>query len=1436
MATGARASFVGSRAESVARARILTNSRTPLRKTLEASKLLALRHDRRARWVVRGVGLALVVAVGVGVWLTQTDWGRERMGRLAVTVIKRELGLDATLGQVRVDLSYWPMGVKVVARDIVLDDPVYGRFVEAEGLTIEPSLEAFLAGELDLENIRVDRPTVHLVVRDGEVRNLPRTRTTASGETRLPFSVLRVMEGVVIVDAQPVVDARLQGLDLTLRVTDGRQVAVRADVGGGTVQHALGTEVLQRLLIDGEVDPDDELELRRFVLRTGHLRVGVENFHLPLPYDSTWAGEVDTRVDLGHLRQLPIGLDLPDLGGLLEVRGELNGTADGPVGQGDVRLTGGHIDQYGFGDSVEAAVDFDRHGVRIPAAQVHLLEDGGVVQLEGGVSFEGDMPLTANLRVQHLEMAKLVKQLGVTPDAIVQWDLSGPIALSGTLSPLNLSGPITVDTRDFRITQDAWHVRPARHVLAVSRARISGGVSVRPDGLRFEHLEGDTPHSHIAADVLLGFSDHIEVSAHLTHTDLADVTPLVQFPLAGHGEVRVEVNGPYGDPEVRGHGRFEDFAFATFGLGDVEGDFHLEGGGFMARFPSVVAVKRQSHYRLDDLLLDFRDHRIAVTTAMVASRVSLADLYHVFHFDQDERFESYQAVGSGRVGLRYTVDYPGDGPNGTMIADIDMDVAEADIDGYHYTDGAFAGRWRWLDYTRSYEGGELSIDHAHLHKGDGTITLAGDMGLEGRLHMSAIVDQVHLRDVEGLRDNMPGLDGTVGASVEVRGTPELPRADMDVTITGLTYQGTLIGDGRTYVRLTDEDDPWVRAARDWDADEPPADEPCAHARAGFSRARFRADPPYHTPDGPIPRSTKQSAYLVCGGGANGQIAVDMAFGRTSTIPLRGEVRLRGMKLDTLLAAQVGDESLRGDVTGRLFFTGGAMFDDDSLEGELRVPRLAVSAGGVAVENDGDVVVSLNGRRGFRVERARFSGAGSTLDVSGTGAMRSGLALRLDGALDLALLATLSPRLTRASGAVGMQVRVSGPAEDPAVFGEARVEDASFHFAGFPAPIRELDGHVTFSAHRMLFEDFEARFAGGRLRMSGSAALREGSIGRYDFQVGLSDLALTPEPGLAVAFGGQTTLSWHDGMRLPLLAGDIHLDRVRYTKPVSLSPTIGELNRATRLEVERYDPDDDQLALDLSLTTRQAIRVENNVFDADVRIEDADRPFRIVGTDQRFGVLGALGIPRGQVRLRGTQLSIQQADIDFDDASRIDPQFDVTATTEIHRATDPSAPNYRIRLRAHGNLDGFRLDLSSDPQMGQEDIVLLLTLGMTRSEAEQLQAGNLGAAGLEALSNVTGVNDEVTRAVGVIDEFGITTVYSESTGRPEPFVSIGKRISDRVRLTAATALTGNERDVRASAEWRVGDQTTLEAVYDSVNRQGTTFGNLGVDLRWRLEFE
>ena len=110
--------------------------------------------------------------------MVNTEWGRERMKDGAIEAIRNELGLVAQLAQVEVVMFPSP---RVRAQGIVLDDPVYGRFATADALTIRPSLFALLQGKVDLAAIEVDGPVVNLVLREGEIRNLPRVRRGGGG-------------------------------------------------------------------------------------------------------------------------------------------------------------------------------------------------------------------------------------------------------------------------------------------------------------------------------------------------------------------------------------------------------------------------------------------------------------------------------------------------------------------------------------------------------------------------------------------------------------------------------------------------------------------------------------------------------------------------------------------------------------------------------------------------------------------------------------------------------------------------------------------------------------------------------------------------------------------------------------------------------------------------------------------------------------------------------------------------------------------------------------------------------------------------------------------------------------------------------------------------------------------------------------------------------
>jgi translocation and assembly module TamB len=62
------------------------------------------------------------------------------------------------------------------------------------------------------------------------------------------------------------------------------------------------------------------------------------------------------------------------------------------------------------------------------------------------------------------------------------------------------------------------------------------------------------------------------------------------------------------------------------------------------------------------------------------------------------------------------------------------------------------------------------------------------------------------------------------------------------------------------------------------------------------------------------------------------------------------------------------------------------------------------------------------------------------------------------------------------------------------------------------------------------------------------------------------------------------------------------------------------------------------------------------------------------------------------------------------------------------------------------------------------------------------------------------------------------------------------LTDRVRANVTTGLA-ESREVRSNLEWRLNNRVSVESSYDNVNDiSSSALGNLGADVRWRLEFE
>ena len=234
---------------------------------------------------------------------------------------------------------------------------------------------------------------------------------------------------------------------------------------------------------------------------------------------------------------------------------------------------------------------------------------------------------------------------------------------------------------------------------------------------------------------------------------------------------------------------------------------------------------------------------------------------------------------------------------------------------------------------------------------------------------------------------------------------------------------------------------------------------------------------------------------------------------------------------------------------------------------------------------------------------------------------------------------------------------------------------------------------------------------------------------------------------------------------------------------------------------------------------------NNLLDADLTLGE-DQPFRVLGTNQRLGLVGSVSIPRGVLRLYENDFEVRRGRIDFDNPERIAPNFDITAQTDIRRSTNNNdRTQWRVQLHAHGNSDQLALDMTAEPSLSREDIVLLLLFGLTRTEMERLRPENTAQAiVVEAIAAATGIGRALRSVIPLVDDVRIGSAYNPRTFRTEPQVTLGQQINDRVRI-GASVTASDQPQYRATTDLRLGQGISVQAVVENANNQpGSQIGS------------
>jgi translocation and assembly module TamB len=569
------------------------------------------------------------------------------------------------------------------------------------------------------------------------------------------------------------------------------------------------------------------------------------------------------------------------------------------------------------------------------------------------------------------------------------------------------------------------------------------------------------------------------------------------------------------------------------------------------------------------------------------------------------------------------------------------------------------------------------------------------------------------------------------------------------------------------------------------------------------------------------KSDRATAHLdLSSAMSSGEISGGSTLALSEPYNLSGKITIKNINLDPFLLTALhlerfsGHANADGDITVK-----GALRDSENIVADANFSRMAMDFAGVHLENTG-VVHFRTSRDSLEVEPVTFQGKDTNLQVAGAVqfAGRRTLGLRLNGGLDLRLLSGYVPELD-ARGTAQVNASFEGTLDRPRITGRVHIENVSARAADFPTGLSAMQGDLIFDATRLYFENVSAEAGGGTLRLAGSVNYSENPL-RYDINVRSDRVRIRYPEGLSWLVGGTLRLTGTPASAV--LSGRVTIERVTLTQGLQVAGMLVSAKES------------------ISGPSTGSSYLRNLQFDVealsapDARMEwpgaelQAEANLRVRGTWEHPILLGHIHILSGNLNFAGNRYRVSRGDLNFANPFRLDPVLNVEATTTVEQ--------YEITLNFNGPASKLTLAYRSDPPLPTDDIVTLLALGQTTSEATVRSGGaspsgtsNASAILSEAISSQLG--GRLERLFGItrfrvdpgLTEVGSTGSEQNAAAR----VTVEQQIARNLTITYVSNVSSTQQQV-IQVEYNVDRNVSIVGLRD----QNGTFG---IDIKIKKRF-
>jgi len=477
------------------------------------------------------------------------------------------------------------------------------------------------------------------------------------------------------------------------------------------------------------------------------------------------------------------------------------------------------------------------------------------------------------------------------------------------------------------------------------------------------------------------------------------------------------------------------------------------------------------------------------------------------------------------------------------------------------------------------------------------------------------------------------------------------------------------------------------------------------------------------------------------------------------------------------------------------------------------------------------------------ENFALTSGDSYLKLNVAGLTEKNLNASLNGKLDLSLLGLFTPFISDLRGNMALSVDLKGTAAQPGLSGSAYIEKGYAKIVDFLHPFSNVRADILFNDNKMVLNSVRSDFAGGRIAAEGAVRF-ENEKRPIDIKGTFNDVKLNIPENFRT-FGSGTVAIYGNGFPYTL---DINYQVAggAVTYEIGEGSTGAATVKASSflprfLDQKSFHP----FTLLVDITLNNPVSVENSLMAASVTGRT-----RVSGTTDRLILDGSFSpLPGAKVFFGEQPFDVNSAYVEYNNAPPNDPKLYLTASTRVAESVldeqgRGSQNQYDVNMLVQGRGQAPQFTLTSQPPLGQREIVSLLALGITGAttgtddrKSSELQNANTSAAlGAALLSRAGGKR--------VKESLGVDVKVSSSQPTPDnasaPKVTLSKQWTPKFGASASSTIGSNPNN-NVKLEYKMNQSVSVIGSWEGREtlrdqQKDTTVNVLGLDLQYKVQFK